>query len=253
MAGKRSVSVGDVFINKQGTSAVVLEYLSSNRVKVKFQDLHGDVRFFEVRNLKSGNFRNYYDKTIYGVGFIGKGEHLPYVNKERTEAYNHWSKSMERCYSESYQKVQPSYVGCTVSDEWHNFQVFGDWKESNEYYQLGFQLDKDILVKGNKIYSPDTCCFLPPILNSILGDSKVRRGCSPKGTYYDKDRDSYLSSISLNNVKTFLGYYKSPEEAFYTYKEAKEKYIKEVATTYKDQIDSRAYEALMNYEVSIDD
>lgn len=253
MAGNKSISVGDTFTNKQGTSAVVLEYLSSTKVRVEFQDPYKDVRYFEARNLKIGNFRNYYDRTIYGVGFIGRGKHLPYVGKKRTEAYNHWSKSMERCYSESYQKVQPSYIGCTVADEWHNFQVFGDWKESNEYYRLGFQLDKDLLVRGNKVYSPDTCCFLPPILNSILGDSKARRGGSPKGTYYDKDRKSYLSSVSFNNVKTFIGYYKCPEEAFYAYKEAKERYIKEVANHYKDQIDPRAYNALMSWEVNIDD
>ena len=114
------------------------------------------------------------------------------------------------------------------------------------------ELDKDILNKGNKVYSPDTCVYVPQSINSLFTKSDKVRGEYPIGVY--KQKDKYVAQLNKGNGKQiYLGSYSTPEEAFQAYKQAKEEYIKEVANEYKDKIPYRLYEALMNYEVEIDD
>ena len=83
-----------------------------------------------------------------------------------TKPYNTWSSMLTRCYSENYHKLQPTYIGCSVCEEWHNFDVFCEWFAQN--YKDGYQLDKDLLQQGNKMYSPKTCVFLTQRINSLL-------------------------------------------------------------------------------------
>ena len=129
------------------------------------------------------------------------------------------------------------------------------WRDGKQigFGNEGWHLDKDILVKGNKVYSPETCCFVPVELNSLLVNSRATRGEFPVGVYYDVSRSKFQSYIRMHGKRKHLGRFVTPEEAFYAYKQAKEAYIKEVAELYKDQIDIRVYEALMKYEVDIND
>ena len=117
----------------------------------------------------------------------------------------------------------------------------------------GFQLDKDILVKGNKLYSPDTCLFVPKEINTLLTHRRKDKGLYPVGVSYKPRINRYRAQISKFKKVIHLGCFITPEEAFQAYKTAKEAYIKEVAEIYKDQIDPRVYEALMNYQVEITD
>jgi hypothetical protein len=122
------------------------------------------------------------------------------------------------------------------------------------YGTMGWCVDKDILKKGNKIYSPETCLLLPNELNCLVLSRNSVRGEFPVGVYYQKDRKKYSAQINFGpNNKKHLGSYCTPEEAFYVYKTAKEGYIKEQAEEWKDRIDVRAYKALMNYKIEITD
>ena len=113
-------------------------------------------------------------------------------------------------------------------------------------------LDKDIIKKGNKVYSPNTCVFVPHSINTLFVKSNKVRGEYYIGVY--KNGNKFEAQLSKGNGKQIpLGLYDTPEEAFLTYKQAKEAYIKEVAEEYKGKIDPRAYEALMKYEVEITD
>ncbi len=113
-------------------------------------------------------------------------------------------------------------------------------------------VDKDILVKGNKMYSEETCCFIPDEINCLIG-MKKNRGKYPAGVTWNKGAKAFRSKVRVYGKDKHLGYYKTSEEAFYAYKKAKEQYVKEVANNWKGQIDNKVYEALMNWEININD
>ena len=158
---------------------------------------------------------------------------------------------LERCYSEAYQKRQPTYKDCVVCDEWLCYANFKKWYENNVYnIEDKLELDKDILIKGNKIYSPNNCIFVPKIINSLFS-AHDRRDNLPIGV--KKQDKGYIARIRIDGKLKYLGYYETPEKAFYIYKEAKEKEIKRVADLYKDKIPQKLYEAMYSYEVEITD
>ena len=141
-----------------------------------------------------------------------------------------------------------------MSDNFKYYPYFKNWcSKQVGFGNKGWQLDKDILIKGNKIYSEDTCCFVPAEINSLFIKCDRSRGEYPIGVNYHKRDRKYVAKISRFKEDIHLGYFYTPDEAFNAYKEAKEAYIKEVANKWKDQIDLRVYEALMNYQVEITD
>ena len=156
-------------------------------------------------------------------------------------------------YDLKIQNKVNTYIGCETVKEWHNFQNFAEWAEQNYNPDTmqKWQLDKDILFKGNKIYSPETCCFVPSRINSLFLKSDKVRGEYPIGVR--KSGNRFQSRFFKKEVYIHLGTFNTPEEAFQAYKVAKEQYIKEVADEYKDQIDPRVYEAMYNYKVEITD
>ena len=111
----------------------------------------------------------------------------------------------------------------------------------------GFHLDKDILIKGNKIYSFKTCCFVPVEINSLLTKTNSKRGNLPIGV--SKSGNKYKARLNSN----LLGTFDTSKEAFKVYKVAKEKHIKEVAEIWKSQITKQVYKALLKYKVEIID
>ena len=130
--------------------------------------------------------------------------------------------------------------------------TFKRWYESFNYQD--YHLDKDILVKNNKVYSPDTCCLVPPEINMLFTKRQNDRGKQPIGVCYIKRSGKYSATIhKLRNVH--LGFFDTPEEAFQAYKSAKETYVKELATKYfqEGKITQRVYQALMEYQVEITD
>ena len=190
-----------------------------------------------------------YDKlspSILGIGILGIGKY-----NSKHKFYEIWRGILKRCYCESTQKRQPTYIGCSVDEKWLNFQNFAEWCEQN--YIDGFVLDKDILFKGNKIYGPDTCCFVPNEINLLFTKSNKKRGNFPIGVSYQKLRNNFRASIRKNNKQINLGDFKTPEEAFLKYKFWKESYIKDSAEEWKNIINPILYNTLINYKVEITD
>ena len=167
---------------------------------------------------------------------------------------------LERCYSEKYQEKNATYKDCEVCEEWHNFQNFAKWYENNYYEIKGEKmcLDKDILVKHNKIYSPENCIFVPEKINSLFVKSDKSRGESCIGTS-PLESGRYRVRCSLINPETgkskyeHLGYYDTQEKGFRVYKYYKEKNIKQVADYYFGRIPKRLYDGMYSYEVEIND
>lgn len=194
--------------------------------------------------------KNKTTKTVYGVGVLGKGKYSAGKNKS---AYAMWFGILARCYSVRSLMINKSYIGCLVCDEWLNFQIFAEFYYENNPLK-GWQIDKDILCKENKIYSPDTCLIVPPDINKLFVRRKLHRGILPIGVHYERNRNRYKASLHDGTGKTkFLGRFLTIEEAFAAYKSHKEYIIKQKALQYKDIIPKRLFIALMNYQVEITD
>lgn len=244
-----SIKVGDIFTNNQGCKGEVIEYINARKVKIKFLDKLGCEKYFEVSDIKKGTFSNPYFPNTLGRGFIGEGEYSSKSDGKTSVEYNIWSAMMVRSYDPNYHEKFPTYIGCSVSKYFLNYQNCAKWlNEQPNFGRKGFVLDKDLLVRGNKTYSPETCCIIPQEINSFLAVRPSSNPDLPVGVTISR-YGKYLAKFS----KTPLGSFKTLDRAFRAYKEAKEYKAKQLATTYKDQIDIRAYEALMKYEVNIDD
>ena len=185
---------------------------------------------------------------------INDGSCPALVNGKIAVEYSLWKNMLRRCYSIKTQVKQPTYVGCTVSENFKNYSFFYKWVQQQVGFNLaGYQLDKDLLIKGCRIYSEDTCVFVPKPLNALLLNRLRYRGNYPLGVLLAQGRFTYTARLSALGKKSHLGNFKTPEEAFQAYKIAKESYIKHMAELYKADIDPRAYAALMAYQVEITD
>ena len=174
------------------------------------------------------------------------------IEGKNTKEYALWHSMLKRCYSKPYLEKQPTYMGCSVSDNFKYYHLFHAWCQTQiGFGKDGYQLDKDLLIKGNKLYSEDTCVFIPSVLNLLLTKAAAGRGLLPIGV--SKNGKGFRAMCAIYGKAKSLGTFDTPELAFEVYKNFKEGHIKEQAELYKDSIDPRAYKALLNYEVSIDD
>ncbi len=190
-------------------------------------------------------------KLVQGVG-INDGKYPATINGKIRKEYDLWTSMLERCYSENYHKKRPTYLGCTVSDSFKDYTYFFEWCQSQIGFNIeGYQLDKDLIYKGNREYNEDNCVFIPHELNMLLLKCNSSRGDLPIGVC--KHGVKFQAGCTINGVRKYIGLFDTPELAFQAYKLFKENYIKEQAEKYKTTIDQRAYLALMNYEVNIDD
>lgn len=240
--------VGEKWTTIRCGDIIIIAYNNAKDCDIKFQD-NTVLKKITYGNIKKGSVTNPNSLTAYGVGFIGQGKYTSKANKKITKPYDTWIGMLRRCYSEKFHIKQPTYKNCMTDEKWHNFQVFAEWFNKN--YIDNFELDKDILFKGNKIYSPETCCFVPPKINSLFINCKSSRGKYPIGV--TKVSEKFKSSLQLNGKLKHLGTFTTVEEAFKAYKTAKEQYIKEVAEKRKEQINPRVYQAMYNYNVEITD
>lgn len=244
--------IGQENYNNQGCMMTIIAYRNAKDIDVKFID--GTViTNKKYCDFKKGIIKNPNCASVHNVGFIGQGTYSP---KNHKDAHEYWRGMLRRCYDSQYQLKRSTYIGCEVCEEWHCFQNFAKWFYDN-YYEVPDQtmaLDKDILCKGNKIYSPDTCVFVSQDINKLFTKSNTKRGELPIGVNFKEKNNKYQASCSDgSNHKIYLGLYNTPEEAFEAYKEYKEQTIKDIAEEYKDVIPEVLYNAMINYEVEIED
>ena len=257
--GKKINRTGEEGINKFGSKMVITKYNGSKDVNVCFPEYDWTFEHAGYSEFKKGEIKCPYETRIYGVGFIGEGKYKPFSNGKNTDEYKIWHSMLQRCYDPKYHETHPTYKGCTVEDYLLNFQHMGEWINEN-YYEIPGEtmcLDKDILYKRNKIYSRDTCIFVPKKINSLFTKRDKSRGNSPIGV---TPRESGNYQVFCNKgygKNVCLGTYSTEEEAFQVYKQYKEKVIKEVIDSYKGKIPEPHYSrlkiAMYNYEVEIDD
>lgn len=246
--------IGEEKLNNQGCMMKIITYRSHKDIDVQFNDeFNTIVTNREYGDFKKGTIKNPNHVSVCGVGYIGQGN---YNYKDNKDSYEAWRGMIRRCYDSQCHIKYPTYIGCAVCDEWHCFQTFCEWYYNN-YYEIPEQriaLDKDILCKGNKIYSPDTCCFVPQCINTLFTKRDRNRGSLPIGVSYHKSTGKYRASCNDGTGHIIhLGYYNTQEEAFEAYKQYKEQTIKDIAEEYKDIIPEVLYIAMINYEVEMED
>lgn len=149
--------------------------------------------------------KDLYTPSVHGVGYMGEGKY-----KSTSKAYKTWKHMLTRCYDPKYHATRPTYKGCSVCTEWHNFQVFAKWFEDN--YIEGYHLDKDSITKGNKEYSPSNCVFLSQAENTITSHAKTYKFIHPTGGW-----------IEVYNLKAFCKKHFLDSSAMYAVAKGKRK------------------------------
>lgn len=257
LSSKAEERLGETRMMNCGEIAIIVNYVNYNDITVKFEKT-GEFVKTTYQHFKNGNVKSRFTPSVCGVGYTGY-EKTKDENGESYDSYIRWKSMLTRCYSYEYQKKEPTYKDCYVCEEWLNYSNFKNWYDKNYYEIEGEQmaLDKDILVKGNKTYSPDTCVFVPQNINALFIKRNKARGEYPIGVYKPNNSNKYKVHCSIfynwKKQQKYLGYYNNIDDAFNAYKQYKEADIKQMADYYKDKIPDKLYEAMYNYKVEITD
>ena len=240
-------------LNNKGCLMKIVEYNKSQDIVVEFQDeyrakVHTAYYFF-----LSGEVRNPYFPSILKVGIVGN-KYETHNGKNAIKEYTTWRNMLNRCFNTDEKMKHPKYKNVTCCDEWLLYENFYEWLHSQENFNKwlngdSWDVDKDILCKGNEIYSPTTCCLVPGIINKIFSIHDFNRGKYPIGV--SKHGRKFKARYHKKNI----GIYETPELAFQAYKEYKESYIKQIAIQElsNGNITHRCYNAMINYRVEITD
>jgi hypothetical protein len=182
---------------------------------------------------------------VFGVG-INDADYavIQKVNGKKMQChfYTSWKDMIKRCYSDRYHQDRPTYIGCTVISEWLTFSKFKLWMDNQDWQ--GKQLDKDILIQHNKIYSPESCIFVTAEINKLLNRLSKKRGLHPMGVSAVAN-DKYQSHCSTYGNCNYIGCYETSEEAHEAYKKFKYKHIAEIANQQSEPLRT----ALLNYKI----
>ena len=245
--------VGKVFKSKSSGDFKVVKYSDSGHVEIQFLNT-GYETVVQLGHIKSGGVKDRYSPSVYGVGVTGT-KHPTYEGGVQTKEYVLWNGMLERCYSTIFKKKCPTYEGCEVSDNFKSYEYFYEWCNNQiGFGNEGWHLDKDLLIKSNKVYSENSCIFIPSEINLVLVKSDKKRGKHLIGVSWHERDKVFVARVNKNKGRSeWLGTFKTEIEAFNAYKKAKESFVKEQADKWKDKIDDRAYKALMNYQVEITD
>ena len=256
---KKINRVGEEGINKFGSKMVIKEYRGCMDIDVYFPEYNWTFKHAQYTSFKNKSIKCPYEPRYFGKGYLGEGKYKVWENNRDKKEYIVWHSMLQRCYDPKYQKEKPTYKGCKVEEHLLNFQNMCEWLDEN-YYEIPGEimcLDKDILCKGNKVYSRKTCIFVPQRINALFTKSDRSRGKDPIGVI---ELPSGNYQVHCNNgygEQIRLGTYSTKEEAFGVYKEYKEKVIKEVINSYEGIIPEPHYSklkiAMYNYEVEIND
>jgi len=207
--------IGETHVSNEGYEIKVIN--GSDKKDYVVVNIDGKYdKTVKYSHLVNSNIKNRYHKSVYGHGYIGIGKHRVTSKGVNTKKYDTWSEILQRCYSSDLHIEYPTFRDTTVCDEWHDFQNFGDWYD-NQYKEDDWQLDKDLISRGKKIYSPETCVFVPMRLNLFLvrdkGDREYPAGVFRKGSKYRSRSYCLLSGRQLN-----LGVFDTIAEADLAYR-----------------------------------
>jgi hypothetical protein len=247
-------------VNSQGYLMKLIEWHNSENIVVEFQDKYKCKVQSSWSQFQSALIHNPYHPNKFG-GILGD-KYSTVHNGKTDKEYHAWKGILERCYDDVTKEKNPTYRDAICCEEWLYYPNFYEWMHKQENFEVWKHLsrsaiDKDILIKGNKVYSPNTCCLVSERVNKLFPNAHNIRGNLPIGVTCKKSQSikPYTAYMYRNNKHYFLGNYKTSEEAFQVYKQHKEAYIKQVAQEEysKGTISKKCYKAMMRWEVEITD
>lgn len=251
--------LGEERVNKQGCTMRIVEYYNANNIIVELEGCKHSRVHTTYQNFNNLEVKSPYFPSVYGVGIIGE-KYPVKINGKITKEYGAWKRMLERCYSEKLKTKRPTYENAICCDEWLYFENFYEWLHKQDNFDKWYSgekwgLDKDIIIKGNKIYSPDYCCLVPLNVNNLFTKHDNNRGAFPIGVSKDKDMFRVGCRNPFDDENLYLGDYSTERHAFQVYKKYKENIIKQVAQEEyaKGNITKKCFDAMMNYEVEITD
>lgn len=246
--------------NKNNCVMKIIDYKNRNDVIVEFQDQYKAKVHTALSNIRIGNVKNPYYPSVFGVGIIGNKYPTSCNDGKPAKEYIMWKAILNRCFYKQLNNTQ-CYNNCQICDEWLLYEKFYEWVHMQEnfeqLYNLGirFDVEKDILIKNNNLYSHETCCLVPHNVNALFVKQQFHRGEYPIGVCYDQEFNKYAAYLCIYGKQRRIGRFDSVESAFNNYKINKEALIKKIAQEEYDKgsITKRCYDAMMNYEVEITD
>ena len=261
---------GETNVSNEGCVMKILEYNNRLDITVEFQDEHKYWLHTSYKQFKNGQCKNPFYPSVYGHGYLGidRNGNVPKTHESKdgkwvqTWEYKKWQSMLQRCFDNKLKERNPTYKDVSCCNRWLCFTNFLEdleilKQEHNWSEDIKLNLDKDILHKGNKIYSLENCILVPDWINSLFTKCDANRGDCPIGVSYHKGAKKYQALCSINGEYKGLGYYNTIEQAFNAYKIAKEDEIKRIANdcVLKGYItkDSRLYKAMISYQIEIDD
>lgn len=237
--------IGAEFETNKSGNCFIVDCKNSNSVTVMFYD--GYVVKTQMSNLKRGNVRNPYHQNnkLYGVGVTDiKG----CVNGKRDYIYRVWESMITRCYSEKYQSLYPTYKGVEVCSRWQTYSLFkSDVEKMCCFDKLGkgYHLDKDLILQGNKLYSPEFCAIVPEIMNTCIVKPTRLEKTLPTGVHFCKREKKYVAQIHKGCGQICLGYFSTVEAAHEVYIRAKKDHLKNLSEQYRGIVDDKVCDALL--------
>lgn len=262
--------IGETNISNEGCIMKIVGYKNYDDIIIQFEDEYKYRVHTQYGNFKNGKCKNPYFPSVYEHGYLGvdKEGNVPKVSEFKdgksvlTQEYLKWQKMLQRCFDNKYKEKKPTYKDVTCCERWLCFSYFlKDLEILKQEYNWNkdekLNLDKDILHKDNKVYSLENCILVPNWINNLFIKSNASRGEYPIGVSYNKRAKKYQARCNVNGKLKNLGLYNTIEEAFNAYKQAKENEIKRIANDCVSKgfitKDSRLYNAMISYQVKIDD
>lgn len=254
------LTTGQEFTTRSGWVGTIIYYNSCYDVGVKWQD--GSTSSHPASHIKDRAIKPAFQPSVCGVGYFGSGRfvnNMILVGEKAPEVvYQYWQRMIVRCFDpkELLKPTGTTYLNVEVCKNWFNFHNFAEWALSQPNWNIGNELDKDLLGTGFE-YSPENCTFLPAEVNIFLSDQYAREVHDlPKGVQYLKPGSSgakvgYVARCHTDKGREYLGYFDCPKEAHRTYKKTKEDYAKVLAERHKSKMTKQAYEKLLAFEVTM--
>lgn len=257
---KRDEYIGRENYNHQGYLMKIVSYNTYNDIEVEFAEPYSCKIKTGTGHFIDGGVINPYAPTICNVGIVGNKyvTHVKGSNKSLKE-YGIWCSMLKRCFDKKYKEKFPTYINVTCNPVWYYYENLYEWIHEQSNYEVikntNYNIDKDILYKGNKLYSPEKCVIVPQRVNNLFTKCDANRGKYPIGVCLDNYRGYYASYCNDGDGQVHIGNYKDMNKAYERYKEYKEAVIKKVAEEEysKGTITEECYDAMMKYQVEITD
>lgn len=251
--------IGQKVKTNSGWNGTIVNYNSCYDIEVLWQD--GSIQSCEASDIKSGSIKPLYQPSVAGVGYYGEGRFSNGLKSNGetppAEIYNYWVRMINRCYNpeEIIKNTGRRYIFVNVCKEWFCFQNFAEWAISQPNWNLGHDLDKDLLGNGTE-YSPSNCTFLPQDVNVFLAENWSKDIHNlPIGVQYIKPatagaKEGYVARCHTDKGREYLGYFNDPMTAYFAYKNKKEEYAKVLAEKFKNVITEKAFNKLKEFKLN---